>query len=359
LERIVLELIRAAYSVGQRVSVLCVEKPGALAAEANRLGANIISLDKPPGRRPDTVRKAAAVLISLRPDVIHTHQVGALWYVGQAARSVGRLAVVHTEHGNHIGQTAGLSRLKTRLFLHRSARFADRFFCVSEEIAKTVTRWRTIPRGKVAVVLNGIDISKFAVRSEASAVRQELGIPASARVIGTVGRLSEVKRQELLLRATAHLREQFPDLWLLLVGDGPERARLERDAANLGIGDRVCFAGYRSNPERFLQAMDLFALTSRSEGLPVSLLEAWASGLPVVCSAVGGIPMVVTSGEDGVLFPSGDEKALVIALAKVLGDRAFADRLAANGRKTAAEKYSLERMGNDYNRHYRDLLNTR
>jgi len=356
LERIVLDLIRAGSCAGHRVSVMCIEKPGALAVEAERLGANIISLDKPPGRFSAIIGKAASVLNSLQPNVVHTHQAGALWYLGQAARSVGRVPVVHTEHGNHVAQTSGLSRLKTRLFLHQTSRYADRFFCVSEEIAKTVVRWRTVPRAKVEVVLNGIPVDKFADRSQALAVRQEMGIPAPARVIGTVGRLSEVKRQELMLRAAVRLVGQFPALWLLLVGDGPERERLERKASELGIRDRVCFTGYQPNPERFLQAMDVFTLTSRSEGLPVSLLEAWASGVPVVCSAVGGIPKVVTNGEDGLLFPSGDEQALVVALKKVLGDRAFADRLVTAGQNTAIKKYSLERMAHEYDQHYRNLL---
>jgi glycosyltransferase involved in cell wall biosynthesis len=359
LERIVLDLIRAGRDVGHRMTVLCIEKPGALAAEARLFGARIISFDKPPGRIRSIIPKAAETLRSLQPDVLHTHQCGALWYLGQAAGSLQRLPVIHTEHGNHVATTSGIWRLKTRLFLHQTARFADRFCCVSDEIAQAVTRWHTISHQKVEVVLNGVDVDKFADRAETSAVKNELGIPGNSRVIGTIGRLSEVKRQDLLLRATAKLRESLADIRLLLVGDGPERTRLELEAAALGIRNRVCFAGYRPNPERFLQAMDVFALTSRSEGLPISLLEAWAAGLPVVCSSVGGIPKVIANGEDGLLFPSGDEQALVAALTNLLGDQSFADRLGKSGKRKAIDKYSLQRMANDYNQLYRKLLAAR
>jgi glycosyltransferase involved in cell wall biosynthesis len=354
LERIVLDLIRAGRRAGHRVSVVCVERPGALAAEAQLAGANVISLDKPPGRVSETVSKAGAALAALRPEVIHTHQIGALWYLGQAARSE-RIPVLHTEHGNHLALATGVwRRVKTRLFWRRAARLAGRFCCVSDDIARTVGRWWTVPRGKVVVVPNGIRVDLVADRAAGVAVRESLGIPAGVPVIGTVGRLNEVKRQELLLRAAARL----PEVRVLLVGDGPVRAQLEQEAIALGIRDRVVFAGYQSSPERFLQAMDVFALTSRSEGLPVSLLEAWAAGLPVVCSAVGGIPKVVTDGETGLLFASGNLDGLTAALATVLTHPELAQRLGQAGQTAVRERYSLERMAADYERLYRTLLAT-
>ncbi|MFL5342130.1 MAG: glycosyltransferase family 4 protein, partial [Gemmataceae bacterium] len=318
---------------------------------------DVISLDKPPGRMPQTVSKALDVLAGLRPHVVHTHQIGALWYIGQAAAKLGGVPVIHTEHGNHLIWSANWYHgLKNRVFWHRSARFAEQFCCVSDEIAETVSRWRTVPEEKIKVVINGIRTDAFSDRSRRPDVRRELGIPPEAPVIGTVGRLSEVKRQGLLLRAVATLRCRIPEVRLLLVGDGPERDRLEHAAAELNVRDRVCFAGYQANPEHFLQAMDIFALTSRSEGLPVSLLEAWAAGLPVVCSAVGGVPKVITHGEDGLLFPSGDEDALVAAITAIVGDPALATRLGKAGRVKVEDKYSLERMAGDYECRYGALL---
>jgi len=121
-------------------------------------------------------------------------------------------------------------------------------------------------------------------------------------VIGTVGRLAEVKQQGMLIRALQHVRRMLPTSHLLLIGDGSERSPLEALTRDLDLTNWVHFLGYQSRPEQYLRIMDVFSLTSRSEGFPVSLLEAWLVGVPTVCSAVGGIPDVVTHEVDGLLF---------------------------------------------------------
>ena len=359
LERIVLDLVRVGRRQGHRVSVVCLERPGTLAPAAEAEGATVVSLDKLPGRRPELVPKAVESLRVLRPDVIHTHAVGALWYLGQAARAIGSVPTVHTEHIDNVGKAAGrFAKLKTRLLWNRAGRFASSFCGVSEDVSRSAGRWGTVPRSKLRTVLNGIDLDRYERSEERAGVRVELGIPLGARVIGTVGRLNEVKRQDHLIRALNALGADSADVRLLLVGDGPERGTLERLVAELGLSARVHFAGYQSAPERFLPAMDVFALTSRLEGLPLALLEAWAAGLPVVSSAVGGVPKVVRDGETGLLFPNGDEPALVRALRELLNDPAKAARLAAAGRAVVRRDYSLERMASEYEALYRAAIAT-
>jgi glycosyltransferase involved in cell wall biosynthesis len=360
LERIVLSLVRSGRERGHRVSVVCVERPGKLAAEAESAGATIVSLDKPPGRLQGYIRRAEQVLTALKPDILHTHQIGATWYLGQAARSLAGPPVLHTEHGNEFARsTSWWKNLKVRLFLRQTARFVEKFCCVSHEIARGVKRWRTIPNWKVEVVPNGIRTELDTDLPSPAEVRSELGIPDGARVLGTVGRLAEVKRQDLLLRAVFKLRKTFPDLQLILVGDGPERQKLATLAGELRVAERVHFVGYQARPEQYLRIMDVFALTSRSEGFPVSLLEAWVAGVPVVCSAVGGIPDVVTPEEDGLLFPSEDQTELVAALGRLLGDGDLRSRLGKAGNRGVKERYSLERMADVYEARYRDLLSLR
>jgi glycosyltransferase involved in cell wall biosynthesis len=144
-----------------------------------------------------------------------------------------------------------------------------------------------------------------------------------------------------------------------LVGDGPMRGELERLAAGLGVGETVHFAGYQDRPEQFLRLMDVFALTSRMEGLPLAILEAWAAGLPVVASSVGGVPDLIDHGRNGLLFPSGDEAALTDQLGGLLDHPIRARALGGAGRDVVRERYSLERMAGDYDRHYRYLLGSR
>ncbi|HYH69065.1 MAG TPA: glycosyltransferase [Urbifossiella sp.] len=356
LERLVLGLVRQSVRTGHRVSVVCVEAPGQLAAEAEAAGAKVVSLDKPPGRDQAYVARAAEALAWLRPDVVHTHQIGAAWYLGPAARSLG-VPVVHTEHGNHFARLGSrLAALKARLVFRSATRSVDRFCCVSDEIAAAVTRWRTVPRGKVLVVPNGISLHPGPGLPDPHAVRASLGIPADAPVVGTVGRLVEVKRQDLLIRAVARLRAGFPGVHLVLVGDGPERGRLEEVAREVGLADRTHFLSYHPRPEAVLGILTVFALTSRSEGFPVSLLEAWRAGVPVASAAVGGIPAVVSDGASGLLFPPGDEAAAAAALARLLGDPALAGRLGRVGRQTFEAGYTLDRMAATYEGLYRDRL---
>ncbi|AMV27732.1 Putative glycosyltransferase EpsF [Gemmata sp. SH-PL17] len=357
LERIVISLIRSARQRGHRVSVVCVERPGTLAVEAEKEGATVLSLGKPTGRHPEFVQRAARALTELKPDVVHTHQIGAAWYLGQAARGLGIAPVLHTEHGNEFARYTGWwKNLKIRLFLLQAARLVERFCCVSEEIAGAVTKWRTVPRAKVEVVPNGIPTGPTPNELSPASVRAAQGIPEGALVIGTVGRMAEVKRQDLLLRAVAELRQTVPNVHALLVGDGDQRAKLQKLAGELVIADRVHFAGYQASPEHYLRAMDVFALTSRSEGFPVSLLEAWLAGLPTVCSAVGGIPTIVTHDVNGLLFPSGDEGALVKSLLRVLNDSDTRIRLGRAGNQVVHERYSLDRMATEYETRYRSLI---
>jgi len=356
LERIVVDLTKLYCQRGHRVSILCVERPGQLAGAAEAEGAAVVSLDKPHGRNPEYIKRAATVLQSLQPDVVHSHTITALWYVGPGARQAGA-PIVHTEHNNHIAKNTRLAgKLRARIKLNRGGRFASRFCGVSPEITASARRWGTVPSRKLLTVLNGIDTERYAVLSGRNAVRAQLAIPENARVVGTVGRLNEVKRQDLLLKAVVGLGDGFEDVHVLLVGGGPEQAALEGLAASLGLGERAHFAGFQSSPERFLTAMDVFALTSRLEGLPLALLEALASGLPVVASAVGGVPTLVRTGETGWLFPSGDVPALQNALRQALSNQAMAAATAAAGRRLVCESYSLERMATDYERLYHDVI---
>lgn len=360
LERIVLSLIRAGRQQGHRVSVVCVEHPGQLAAEAEAAGATVVSLGKPPGRLPTFIQKAANVLSHLKPDVVHTHQIGAAWYLGRAAESLGGPPVLHTEHGNEFARSPSwIKTLKVRLFLRQTARFIGKFCCVSQEIAGAVTRWWTVPRTKVEVVPNGIETDVPTDLPAPAATRASLCIPEDAPVIGTVGRLAEVKRQDLLIRAVAKLRTTIPDVRLVLVGDGAERSRLEALAREVGLTGRAHFVGYQSRPEQYLRIMTAFALTSRSEGFPVALLEAWLAGVPAVCSAVGGIPGVLTHETDGLLFPYEDEAALISSLSRLLEDRALRARLAGAGHRVVRERYSLQRMASEYEARYRALIAAR
>jgi glycosyltransferase involved in cell wall biosynthesis len=168
-----------------------------------------------------------------------------------------------------------------------------------------------------------------------------------------------VKRQDVLIRAFARVRQAVADAHLVLVGDGPLLQDLTALAASLGVGDAVHFAGYQPHSGPFLRAMDVFALTSRSEGMPQAVLEASVTGLPVVASRVGGLPEVIEEGVTGLMFPSGDDAALASALCGLLEDPARRRALGGAARARVEGTFSVARMAGDYHRAFLELLGGR
>lgn len=354
LERMVLALCRAGIVRGQRPVILCVEEAGPLATAAVEMGVVVHALGKPPGRHPRFTAAAETCFAEVRPAVVHTHQLGALWYVGPAAGRLG-IPVVHTEHGNPFARaTTWRELIKLRLLTRSAAKSARRVVGVSREIDAALGRFGTVPKSKRSVMPNGLDPTPAAGLKPRDAVRQELGIPPGAVLVGSVGRLAEVKQYDRLIRAVAGL----PAVWLSLVGDGPERAKLQELAEKVG-GGRVRFAGYQARPEEYLRAFDVFALTSRSEGFPVSLLEAWAAERPIVATAVGGIPDIVTNGSDGLLVPPTDDAALCAALSKLAADAGLRQQFGLAGRRTLDAKYTLDRIADRYAALYTEVCGSK
>lgn len=352
LERNVVNQIRVADELGQRTSVVCVEQPGALALKAACAGARIVCLNKRPGLRGSVVLRMRSALRKLRPDVVHVHQIGPMFYAGLASLGLRLPLLVYTEHGRV--EYANRQRLR---WLGRAAfRFVDRFYSLTEDIAADAIAHGVVRPGKVHVIQNGIDVDAFRSSDGAAGVRQSLGIPADVPVIGTVGRLGEIKCQDHLIRAFARVRHGVPNARLLLVGDGTQRESLRELAKQLGLGELVHFAGYQEETAPYLHAMTCFALTSRSEGMPQAVLEAAMAGVPIIASRVGGIPEIIEHGQTGLLFSQGDEAELTAGLLELLRNRPRALRLAEFAQAIVADRFSIRRMASEYHDYYLQML---
>jgi glycosyltransferase involved in cell wall biosynthesis len=288
----------------------------------------------------------------LRPHVAHTHQIASLLYTGLAAGGAGVPVVVHTEHGKE----RYAERLRTRWLGRLAGRYTARFFCLSQDMAAAIRAHSIVPAGKLRVILNGIDTAQFQEPACEKRLRENLGIPPGVPVIGTVGRLTPVKRQDLLIRAFARVRKEVPNAHLVLVGGGPLLADLEGLATELEIAGVTHFTGYQPEPERYLHLLDVFALTSASEGIPQALLEASAAGIPAIASQVGGVPEVIDHGRSGMLFPSGDQDALTRGLLTLLTDSTFARRISAAARARVEALFHIRRMAQEYHQQFLELL---
>lgn len=264
--------------------------------------ARLIALDQGPVRPWTLVRRLVRLMRAERPRAVILHHIGPLLHGGLAARLAGVPRIVHIEHDAwHYADPKHRLIAKACDWLVRPSRVA-----VSDEIATRVRE--LLPSSRFSVIAPGIDTTRF-VPAEKAAARARLGIPAEARVVGTVGRMVEVKGHSVLLDAMAQLTGGE---LCVLVGDGPDRVALEAQAHRLGIADRVRFLGLRSDAEAVVPAFDVFCLPSFAEGLPRALLEAQSCGVPVVASNVGGVARAIAPG--GRLVSARDAEALADAV---------------------------------------------
>ncbi len=346
-ERVALDLAAAQLTAGHQVLVISLDggPEGPLGPLFRDAGIAVHTLPKRPGIDATLPPRAAALFARERVDIVHTHNPPPLIYTAAAARALGT-PVVHTKHGEgHMGSRG--EKLLRRL----AAPCAQVFAAVSEETAIQAQEQRDCPPERLTVVPNGIALGRFTpdpgLRRD---VRNELHIPADAWVVGTVGRIDENKNQRLLVAAMAPLIRADRDLYLVLVGDGPAMSALRQAVSELepSIAARIQLLGRRTDAARIYNALDVFALPSLSEGLPLVIPEAMASALPVISTAVGGIPDVVLAGHTGYLVPAGDIDAMRSRLAELAADRDQARILGNAGRVRALAQYSAERMHRDY-----------
>ena len=224
----------------------------------------------------------------------------------------------------------------------------DAFIAVAEKHAKYLVEHENLPSGRVVVISNGVDTDRFQLARPTDSVRKQLGIPHSASLAGIVAVLRPEKNHEMFLRVAARVRRDVVEAHFLVIGDGPRRAELELLAAQLGLSDCVHFLGKRSDVPELLSLLDVFLLTSHNEANPVSILEALASGKPVVSTAVGSIPQTVIDGVTGYLVQPGDELTMSNRVSELLLDPAKSQHLGAAGRRLVIENWSLERMVEGY-----------
>ena len=346
LERTVVDLIASQRDAGHECRVICLFKLGLLARELLASGVRVDACGKRPGLDLRALRRARA-LIRQSPDaVIHTHNAMAHYYAVLASLGLPVKCRINTRHG-----MGGRTRSGRQEWLYRqSLRGTDYAVAVCEAARQRFAADGMHPRRALLSVPNGIRLERF--RPADDVARQslvaELGLPTGSRIIGTVGRLQPVKDHALLLRAFAKVRVQVPEAALVIVGDGPLRAALEAQAEQAGLSDAVRFMGDRHDVPRLLTGMEVFALTSTSEGYSVALLEACASSLPIVATDVGGNREIVRHGINGRLVPSGDTAAIATALiallrggeqAAAMGRAGYAWAQAEASFRTMAERY--------------------
>jgi glycosyltransferase involved in cell wall biosynthesis len=333
---------------------------------AERLGVAVI--DMPDIQREVSlahdVRAAvrlAALIRSEWPHILHTHTAKA----GAIARAAAMLAgdarppvVLHTFHGHVLKGYFGPARTAFfRQVEQKLARTADALIAVSPEVRDELVELGIAPRQKFAVVRLGIPLEeRLRGSSDDSDYRKLYGISRDAFVVGWVGRMTGVKDTGAVVEIVRAARDRGVDAVLCMVGDGPDRERLEQLAYEQGIARSCFFVGYQEDVAGFYRLFDALVLPSVNEGTPVSVIEAQASGTPVVANRVGGVPDVVRDGVDGFLVEPGDVAGAGERIAALARDTDLSGRLGQAGRARVLDRYAVSRLVDDVDRLYRSLL---
>lgn len=286
-----------------------------------------------------------------RIDVIHCHGYKSNFYGLLASR--GEVPSVTT---NHNWLTTHW-KLKTYCFLDSLwIRFFDRIVAVSNEVKKDMLRYK-IPEAKIRVVDNGIALERFEKLVETNIMKNQLGLDEKIRIIGTIGSLVIEKGHIYLLEAARQILDVVKDLKFLIIGDGPLRKALEEKSEELGIKKDIIFMGQRKDIPELLMAMDVFALPSIKEGLPIALLEAMASKRPVIATRIGAIPNVIENEDIGVLVEPKDITGLRDAIMNLLNDPGRMNLLARKGFDRVCRDFSSDEMAKNYLKLYNELAN--
>ena len=293
----------------------------------------------------------------LKADVVHTRGWAAVDAVF-AARLAGVKAVIHGEHGREWTDAQG-ANWKRNQIRRIVGLLVSHYVVVCDFFSEWLRHTCKVPGRKIIHIPNGVDTEKFhplEVNADAPGARSELrgrlGLPVDGLLVGAVGRLDPVKDFPTLLRGFAQLSCQFPQARLVIVGDGPIRAELTDLARALDLAPRVLWVGAQEDVASFLRCFDLFVQCSIFEGMSNTILEAMATGLPVVASTTGGNGELVVGGANGFLFPVGDVEALTRALAKYASNQALRELHAAQSRQRALEHFNLSLMTSRYSSLY-------
>ena len=334
-----------------RVGITCLEEEGELAV-ALRASDVSVSLVGCPGIRPNFFpdAKLKAHVAARGCHVVHAHN--AVWAkAALASCSVRVPAKVSTLHGFAYGEGWQSELLRWWGALH-----SDVVVAVSAPLRRHLVQRTRIPASKVTVLPNGIDTARFAPGHRSGTIHARFGIAPGSSLVGCVARLDPIKNHGLLLASLKLVLLSLPQTRLVLAGEGPLRQELEALVSEMGISKSVIFAGAIADTAPLYRDLDVVVLPSLSEGTSISLLEAMASGVPVVATAVGGTPDLLAGGASGMLVPSGDAAAMASAVMRLLRDSELRSQLAAKGRERVTSNFSQLAMVIAYEELYHSIL---
>ncbi|MCU7375678.1 TIGR03088 family PEP-CTERM/XrtA system glycosyltransferase [Paucibacter sp. O1-1] len=361
LENGVVNLINEMDPRAYRHAVLALTEVTEFRQRVRRSDVQFIALHKPPGHGFWLYPKLYRLLRELKPAVVHTRNLAALEVV-VPAWAAGVPVRVHGEHGRDVGDLDGTHRGYQRL-RRLYGLFVHRFVALSRDLAGYLHGKVGLPEASIRQIYNGVDIRRFQPAAQREALAGcAFGAPEHF-IVGTVGRMQTVKDQTTLARAFVLALQQRPDLRprlrLVMAGEGPLREQVLQLLAEAGMAELAWLPGERGDVAGWMRALDCFVLPSLAEGVSNTILEAMASALPVVATAVGGNVELVEEGRSGFLVPPADPQAMAARIIELADDGERARRLGAAGRRAVEQRFAMPVMVAGYQGLYDELLAAR
>jgi L-malate glycosyltransferase len=337
-----------------RFIYVCLDDAGTLGRDLRDEGFPVYVLERCRGVDWRCAFRLARILKQEKVDLIQAHQYTPFFY-GLLARLIHRKPpLLFTEHGRHFPDYPRFKRkVANRLLLQAR----DRVVAVGQAVRQALINNEGIAAARIEVVYNGVEIERDGdAPANSLSVRHELGFAEDDFLILQVARLDYLKDHATAVRLMNRVTAQLPGARLLLVGDGPEQAAIQQLVQSLGLGKHVRFLGLRTDVARLLRSADLFLLTSISEGIPLTIIEAMLARLPVVATQVGGVPEIVIDGETGLLGPAGDDSTLASHVIKLADNHHVRLQMGQQGRQHATARFSERRMHEHYLKLYSEML---
>ena len=334
--------------------VVCLDSGGELISEVNKLGIQSYIFKRKPGFDWRIIFTLYRFFLSKKIDVVHTHNQASHFYAAIAAKMCGVPVIITTEHSRHNVDLYFRRRVEKFLL----SQITDYWVSVNEKLAMQSRIADKLQSEKIKCIPNGIDILRFQqpnslfLAQRAVSIKKEIGIPGDAEVIVMVGRLEPVKNHSLLLHAASRLKCNINNIHIVLVGDGPLKNDLKELAKQLDISDRVHFLGIRKDVNIVLWASDVFVLCSKTEGLPLSLLEAMAAKLSIVTTRSANGSGLVLNKINGMVAEN-DAQSLAECIECLIANTEYRRKLVKTGFDLVARNYSIKKMISQYEFLYR------
>lgn len=327
---------------------------GALESEFSNLGVPVYTVNKKDRVDISLTTKLIKLFRSKKVNIVHTHNITPFLYSAFGTKFFNKISLIHTVHSN-------VKQNNKRLLIAEKflASFAYKIIADCDKVKDFLNNQQGITSKKVVTIYNGIDIRLYDQPIDVRKKHEQIGLSENDYIITCVANLIPVKNHKMLIHSFRQVVDAIPNTKLLLVGSGICQSELENLSKELGIFDKTIFLGRRWDVPEILKITDVFALSSLSEGLPLSVIEASASGIPVVVTDVGGNTEIVQNNVSGFVVNSGDTNGMAECIIRLLKDKEKALLFGNYGKKLVSEKFSIQRMVYNYEKIYLESIENR